>query len=504
MAADPELVVRPQTKQPPRQTAGEGGALDKTGFAWAVFEWARNPYYILIVIYIFAPYFARDIIGADLLASGALDELPADKALAAANAQGQATIASVTKWAGVIAALTAPFLGAALDRGGRLKPLLALFLGSITICSALLWFAMPGGEGLSVDVIMALLVIAYVSYTYSEVTHNAMLSVAGEPKRLAMISGLGLGLGNGAATLIFLAIALLFVLPAMVGWPFTVPQFGVDLARFEHARLAGPICAAWLALFSIPFFLNAKDPGVPGTSWRNAFREGAGSVWRTVREAAKYRELLKFLVARMFYADGMAALLALGAVYVALFLGWNFLEMLCYAIFASAWAFAGGIFGGWLEVRVGVKRALALEVFGMVLVGLFQLSITRDSLLFGLVDNVTIWDGIVFRTLSDLVYLASISVVAVAATASISSSRTMLVTLAPAGRSGEFFGLYAIAGTVTVWMGPLLVEQFTLWSGDQRIGMTSIHLLFVIGLGILLTVRMPRAAARRDFGKGAR
>ena len=68
-----------------RPHTGEGGALNRTGFAWAVFEWARNPYYILVVIYIFAPYFARDIIGADLLASGALDELPADKALAAAN-----------------------------------------------------------------------------------------------------------------------------------------------------------------------------------------------------------------------------------------------------------------------------------------------------------------------------------------------------------------------------------------------------------------------------------
>ncbi|MBX7481064.1 MFS transporter [Qipengyuania qiaonensis] len=494
MATDPALAANPLASQPIRQSTGEGGALGKTGFAWAVFEWARNPYYILIVIYIFAPYFARDIIGADLLASGALDGLPADEALATANAQGQATIASVTKWAGFIAAMTAPFLGAALDRGGRLKPILAIFLGSITICSAMLWFAMPGGEGLPVAMIMTLLVIAYVSYTYSEVTHNAMLSVSGEPRRLAMISGLGLGLGNGAAALIFLAIALLFVLPAMTGWPFAVPQFGVDLTKFEHARLAGPICAAWLALFSIPFFLNARDPGVPDASWARAFREGARSVWRTVREAAKYRELLKFLIARMFYADGMAALLALGAVYVALFLGWNFLEMLCYAIFASACAFAGGIFGGWLEERVGVKRALALEIFAMVVVGLFQLSITQESLLFGLVANFTVWDGIVFPTLSDLVYLGSISVIAVTATASISSSRTMLVTLAPPGRSGEFFGLYAIAGTITVWMGPLLVEQFTLWSGDQRIGMVSIHLLFLIGLAALLTVRMPERA----------
>jgi UMF1 family MFS transporter len=495
VAGDPALAANSLSHQHIRPTSGEGGALGRTGFAWAVFEWARNPYYVLVVIYIFAPYFARDIIGADLLASGTLDAMEPEAALAAANAQGQATIASVTKWAGIIAALTAPFLGAALDRGGRLKPILVIFLGSIAICSALLWFAMPGGAGLPVPMIMALLVIAYVSFTYSEVTHNAMLSVAGEPRRLAMISGLGLGLGNLAATLIFIAIALLFVLPAMIGWPFAVPQFGVDLASFEHARMVGPICAVWLVLFSIPFFRNARDTGVAGASWIAAFRDGARSVWRTVREAAQYRQLMTFLVARMFYADAMAALLALGAVYVALFLGWNFLEMLCYAIFASACAFCGGIFGGWLEGKVGVKRALALEILAMIVVGLVQLSITRDSLFLGLVENVVVWDGLVFRTLSDLVYLGLISVIAVTATASISSSRSMLVTLAPPGRSGEFFGLYAIAGTITVWMGPLLVEQFTLWSGDQRIGMTSIHLLFVIGLAALLTVRMPDRAA---------
>ena len=486
----------PQTSEiADRPHSGDGGALGKTGFAWAIFEWARNPYYILIVIYIFAPYFARDIIGADLLASGALDGLSPEDARATANAQGQATIASVTKWAGFIAALTAPFLGAALDRGARLKPILAIFLCSIVVCSALLWFAMPGGQGLPVPVIMTLLVIAYVSYTYSEVTHNAMLSVAGTPDRLSMISGLGLGLGNLAGTLMFAAIALLFVLPEQVGWPFSEAQFGVDLDAFEHMRIAGPLCAIWLALFSIPFFLNANDPGVRGASWPKAIVTGSKSVIRTVREAAHYRDLMKYLVARMFYADGMAALLALGAVYVALFLEWGFLEMLCYAMFGSAIAFGGGIFGGWLDTKVGVKRALIIEIVTMVATLLFQLSITKDSLLFGLYDNYKVWDGLVFQTLSDLVYLASISIVAVSVTASISSSRAMLVTLAPKGRSGEFFGLYAIAGTITVWMGPLLVENFTLWFNDQRIGMASISMLFLIGLAVLVSVKMPERSA---------
>ncbi len=471
--------------------------MDKTGFAWAVFEWARNPYYILIVIYIFAPYFARDIIGADLLASGELDALAPEEARKTANAQGQATIASVTKWAGLIAALTAPFLGAALDRGGRLKPLLAVFLGAITISSAMLWFAQPGGAGLPVWAIMALLVVAYVSYTYSEVTHNAMLSVAGEPARLSMISGLGLGLGNLAAVLIFVAIALLFILPGAIGWPFEQPQFGVDLSTFDHARMTGPICAAWLATFSIPFFLNAKDPGLPGTSWRAAIVTGSKAVLTTVREVRNYRQLAKFLIARMLYADGMAALLALSAVYVALFLEWGFLEMLSYAIFGSIFAFFGGIFGGWLDTKVGVKNALIIEIVGMVAAFSAQLSLTQDTLFFGAVQNYQVWDGLVFQTLSDLTYLALISVVAVTATASISSSRAMLVTLAPSGRSGEFFGLYAIAGTITVWMGPLLIEIFTTAFNDQRIGMASICLLFASGLAVLVFVRMPDRALGR-------
>jgi UMF1 family MFS transporter len=473
---------------------GTGGALGKTGFAWAVFEWARNPYYILIVIYIFAPYFAREVIGADILASGELDGMDPETARRTANAGGQAAIASVTKWAGFVGALTAPFLGAALDRGGRRKPLLAIVLGMIALMSWMLWYAIPGEAGLPTGTVMTFLVIAYVCYTYSEVTHNAMLAVSGTPQSLPMISGLGLGLGNLAATLLFALLVGLFALPGIIGWPFAQPQFGISLEAFEHQRLAGPLCAVWLVLFSIPFFLYAEDGGTKGASWPKAFRDGADAVFKTVREATKYLQMMKFLIARMLYADAMAALLALGAVYVALFLEWGFLEMTAYAIFGSIWAFGGGLFGGWMDTKFGPKVSLIISIVAMVTTLGFQLSITQEGMFFGLVENVQVWDGLVFQTASDLVYLGSISVVAVTATASISSSRSMLVHLAPPGRSGEFFGLYAIAGTVTVWAGPLLVEVFTNLFNSQRIGMASISVLFLMGLAVLTTVKMNEPA----------
>ncbi|WP_300391340.1 MFS transporter [Henriciella sp.] len=471
-----------------------GGALDKRGFAWAIFEWARNPYYILVIIYIFAPYFAH-IIGDNLLASGELDGLDGPAQRAAANAKGQETISSLVKYAGFIAAFTAPFLGAALDRGGRRKPILAVFLGLIAVMAFSLWWVKPDGSGMPIWMGMAALVIAAVGYTYSEVTHNSMLNKSGRASALPAISGLGLALGNLAGALMMGFIVFAFAMPALVGWPFEDPLFGVSVAAGEHQRLVGPLTAVWLVVFSIPFFLYAEDGGTRGASWTRAMKQGAGGLWRTVRNASDNKEILKYLAARMLYADAMSALLALGAVYIGLYLEWNVVELSAYAVLASLFAFGGGIIGGWLDGMVGPKRALMIEIIGMIATLAFQLSITQDAILYGLVPGFVIWDGPIFTTLSDVVYLSTAAAIAITATASISSSRSLLVHLAPRDRVGEFFGLYAIAGTVTVWLGPLMVEEFTRWSGDQRIGMSAIGLLFILGFIVLTTVHSPHHPA---------
>lgn len=475
---------------------GEGGALGKTGFSWAWFEAARNPYYILIVIYVFAPYFARDIVGADILASGKLDGLSPEEARRVAGAEGQAMVANLSKTAGYIAALTAPFLGAAFDRGLRRKPLIFFCLSLISLVGISLWWAIPGPAGLSTGAIMSLLIIAYVCYSYSEVAHNSMLPDAARLDALPALSGLGLALGNGMATLMFVAIVFMFALPEVLGWPFSAPLFGIDPAQYEQFRIAGPICGVWMLASMIPFFLYARDTGVRGTSPVRAIREGAQGVVRTIRQAAHHREAFKFLIARTIYADGMFALLTIGAVYVSLFLGWGLIELTIYAIWASAWGVAGGIFGGWLDQRLGPKNALIVEIAAIVLILFLGLSVTRDSAFFGLVPNVKVWDAPFFSGSSDLIYLFQGALIAIFATANISSSRSMLIHVAPAHMRGEFFGLFAIAGTVTVWLGPLLIEQFTRWSGDQRIGMSAIALLFFLGLAVLLTVKSDPPARR--------
>lgn len=498
MPAMPAAATEADSAQPGMDHAGgEGGAWGRTGFAWAWFEAARNPYYILIVIYIFAPYFARDIVGADILASGRLDGLTEDEARRMAGAEGQATVANLSKTAGYIAALTAPFLGAAFDRGLRRKPFLLICLGLITAVSFSLWWAIPGPAGLSTGTVMALLIAAYVAYSFSEVAHNSMLPDAARPDVLPAVSGLGLALGNAAATVMFLALVFMFALPDAIGWPVANALFGIDTARYEQFRIAGPICGAWLLIAIWPFFMRARDTGVRGTRVVPAIMSGARGVIGTIAKAANHREAFKYLIARTIYADGMFALLTIGAVYVSLFLGWGLIELTIYAIWASAWAVAGGFFGGWLDQRFGPRNALVIELVAIVLILFFGLSITRDSALFGLIPNIQVWDVPFFSGSSDLIYLLHGALIAVFATANIASSRSMLVHVAPPNMRGEFFGLFAIAGTVTVWLGPMMIEAFTRWSGDQRVGMSAIAVLFFAGLAVLLTVRADRAPASR-------
>ncbi len=471
------------------QDAPTNGAYDKAGLAWAWFEWARNPYYILVVIYIFAPYFARDIIGADLIASGELDGMDPELARQTANAKGQSMIAGVTKWAGIIAGISAPFLGAALDRGLYRKPFIAVFLGMIALMSFLLWFAEPGDAGFSIPMVMVTLVTAYVCYTYSEVSHNAMLPEAAKPDALSQVSGLGLALGNLSSTLLFIFIVVAFSMPELLKWPLEAPLFGLDPERYETSRVAGPIAGLWLVLMALPFFLYARDKGVKGTKIVPAFIDGAKGVFETIMRAREHKEAFKYLVARLIYADGMAAFLALGAVYVSLMLGWSMVEMAIYAIWMSIWATVGGLFGGWLDRKLGPKHALVLEILALIIVLFISLSITPKSIFFGVIPNYDLFGGGIMNSLSDVTYLANGIFIALFATASISSSRTMLVHIAPSHMRGEFFGLYAIAGTITVWAGPLLVQIFTDTFNSQRVGMAAISILFALGLCVLLTVK---------------
>ncbi|MHA7898628.1 MAG: MFS transporter [Henriciella sp.] len=461
-----------------------GEALGIKGIAWAIFEWARNPYYNVIVIYVFTIYFAEQVVGGG----------PA----------GQTVVANTIAAAGIIMAILAPVLGVIVDKGGRKKLFIFAVLLTLGLCSFALGFIYPETPG-AVPIGMVLLATAYCCYTVSELLHNALLPAAGAPKALPMISGLGLAFGNIAGVIMLVG----FIFAPMISPWVAAQPYGVG-------PLSGPVVAIWLGIFIIPFFLFMPDKLGTSGSWRKSVVQtftppnfklwgavpGLNYLWSAPINAflflvQKFREspnVMKFLLARMIYADGLAVLLTLGGVYVAGVLGWSLTEVMVYGIFGSLIGALGGIVGGWLDGLVGPKRALILELSAILVLLITQLSITQEALLFGLIPaGYEVWTGFgtgLFTSLSDLVYFLMIVPVAISIVACISSSRYMLVHISPPDRIGEFFGFYAMAASVTVWIGPLVVGIMTAAFDDQRIGFSAVGLLFLAGLiGIAFFVR---------------
>mmetsp|Transcript_22283 Transcript_22283/g.28576 ORF Transcript_22283/g.28576 Transcript_22283/m.28576 type:complete len:208 (+) Transcript_22283:51-674(+) len=190
-----------------------GGAFGIKGLAWAIFEWARNPYYNVIVIYVFTPYFAENVVGG--------------------GAAGQTVVANTIAAAGLIMAVLAPILGVIVDKGGRKKLFIFLVLAAIVICSAGLGFILPDTPG-AIPIGMVLLATAYCCYTVSELLHNSLLPAAGSPAALPMISGSGLAFGNIAGVVMLVGLIL-----ASNFSPWVQARAG------GIGALSGPIVAVW-------------------------------------------------------------------------------------------------------------------------------------------------------------------------------------------------------------------------------------------------------------------
>ena len=463
-----------------------GGVLAPAGFSWALFEFARNPYYMLIFTYVFPPYFAQFVIGNPV--------------------EGQATVSEATKWAGIIGALTSPALGAMMDRGGRRKPLMAVFLCMLMISGVSLWWSMPGSTdaqgifhapaaGLGLVGTMSFLVFGYVGYSYSEMMHNAMLRSAGRPDALSRISGVGLGLGQLSSALCLSGLAIIAL---------SVPSLGEASTGYVLQRGTGPFVAFWMLIFVIPFFLYVPDGAPEGGSWSQAAREvfskgGKVDPIGTVTGIVSYLrglfrafpETMKYLVACLLYKDGLIALLGLGGVYSSGVLGWGFVESVLYGIWASIFGTIGGVFlAGFMDRKFGVRRAIIIQLSIMCAAVVIALGVTQDAIFYGLIPaGFQVHALPVFNSLSDVFYLFLIAVIAAVATANISSSRYMMIVLAPKERLSEFFGLFALSSTATVWLGPMLTEFATRVSQNQRIGFSPVLLLLAIGLALMLTLK---------------
>jgi UMF1 family MFS transporter len=247
--------------------------------------------------------------------------------------------------------------------------------------------------------------------------------------------------------------------------------------------------------------LAVETQGTQSAEQLNAARgatqtfEAAVAASQEARRASLSRQerIRGIIIPIAFGSSGVIAILALTAVFLThgreAAVAYT---MLAFGVLMSRFVALGGLVASMLDRAFRPKRAVQIELLGTIagIVALLGVSPAGMRFVFTVQpDTPPLWHGPLFTTTPEVVFLGLGGLVAIFNTALFASSRTFLARLTPPGQSGTFFGLYALAGTATVWLGPLAVKVAVGTFHSQQAGNVAIAILLTLGLGILSMVK---------------
>jgi len=406
---------------------------------WCLYDWANSAFPTVITTFVFAAYFT--------------------KAVAADEITGTAQWGYAISLSGLAVAILAPLLGAIADHGGRRKPWILVFTILSAGATAFLWQVKP-----DLSFVLLALVLAGIgnfAFEMAMVFYNAMLPELTPAGRIGRVSGWGWGLGY-AGGLACLGLALVALVDA------ETPMFGLDKDQAEHLRATGPLVAAWMVVFAVPLFLWTPDRPRGGSGGRgprgagDALRKGWASLRGTLRRIRHHKDIARYLIARMIYADGLNTLFAFGGIYAAGSFGMDFSELILFGIAINVTAGLGAAGFAWLDDWIGPKRTIQIAVVGLTVLGAALVLAEGKTLFWTFALPLGIFVG-----------------------PAQAASRSLMAHLAPADIRTEMFGLYALSGKATAFIGPALLAWVTVAFNSQRAGMGTILIFFVVGLALL-------------------
>ncbi|SMO43764.1 MFS transporter [Gracilimonas mengyeensis] len=406
-------------------------------FAWAMYDWANSAYFVMIQTFVFATYFSQSI---------AENEI-----------SGTALWGNMIGLAAFVVAFSAPFLGAIADEGGRRKPWIMFFTVLCVFACSMLWFAEPSPEYIWFALAMAFL--ATVGAELSFIFYNAMLPDLTTSKNIGKWSGWGWGMGYAGGLVCLIVGYFGFV-------QYGEPLLGLSEESLQNVRITFVFTGLWYAVFSLPLFLKTPDTPSRNKSAKVAIKDGMKELKNGLKLLKEEPNIGKFLVARLFYNDGLATIFAMGGVYAAGSFGFDTGDIFIFGIALNITAGLGALVFSWMDDIAGSKRTILWALAGLT-VPVFAVLLTESVTWFW------IW-GVALG-----IFVGPVQ----------ASSRTFMGRIAPQDKRNQMYGLFALSGKLTTFAGPLLVGWITLLADSQRWGMSAILLLLLIGLGLMFFVQ---------------
>jgi MFS transporter, UMF1 family len=425
-------------------------------FGWMVYDWANSAFFTVVVGVLLGPYLLS-------LAQAAVGEngVILDLVFFRVTPKGLPSFCTAVSVISMV--LFLPVLGAIADYTHLKKSLMAVFCYVGVLAGALLFFVTDSYVACSV-----LFVVSTMCFAASNVFYNAyLIDVTTEDQR-DKVSSYGYGLGYLSGFLV-LVLDLIFLNYA--------ERIGISAG--QAVRISFLFASLWWGAFAVVTFLllrtRVPDKDVPQD--KNLVTVGFSELWQTLKELRRLKYTMRFLIAYLFYNDGIQTVILQSSVFIS------------YELFTSR--------------GLPENNAFLIIIFGIAQISAFAGAIIfeRISRFIGpkhtIMVSLAIWSAIViyayafFGSATEAYILgACIGLVLGAAQA---LSRSLYSQMIPAGRESSFFGLYEISEKGTSWMGQLMFTIIVGATGSFRHAILGLIVFFVIGSLILVFTNTTKA-----------
>lgn len=455
---------------PPEPASAPVSTLRRPVLAWALWDWGSAAFNAVVTTFVFSTYLASSLF-VDPAVVAAANGNDDDPALVRALADNASLVGVALMIAGIVVALVAPVLGQRSDGTGRRKLWLGINTGLIVLSMAAMVFVEGTPEFLVLGA--TLIAVGNVFFEFASVNYYAMLTQVSTRENIGRVSGFGWGMGYVGGIVLLLLLLVLFI--QSFGAPDAGGLLAVPKEGGLNIRLAVLASAIWFGVFAVPVLLRVPEIPPQQRRVRVGFFRSYVVLWGTLRSLWRdSRQVLLFLVASAVFRDGLAGVFTFGAIIAAQVFGFSSTEVLYFAVAANVVAGVSTFFSGRLDDRFGPKRVIVVSLIGLIVLGSVILFIGTSVPAFWVAG------------LGLGLFVGPVQ----------SASRSFLARVAPEGREGEIFGLYATTGRAVSFLAPGLFALFVGLTGDTRLGIVGIVLILTVGLVLMVPVKARPAVIR--------